>query len=120
MYAALSDFGGVGRPKVRTKVFVDSSTLLRFDSKRLALVTPCALNALRTSASSQSRNSRQRMMPRLVFRERWAVTLTGWETQLAICRAASAWFLVRTSIRTDPLRSFLALLISPTAQDKSF
>ena len=120
MYAAFKDYGGVGGPNVRTKVLVGSSILFRFAIKRLALVTPWALSALRTSASSQSRNSRHRIMPRLVFREQWAVTLTGWETQLVICRAVSAWFLFLTSTRTDPLRSFFARLMSPMAHNNSF
>ena len=120
MYAALTNGGGVGAENVKMNV-LDGSYLSPFRRIMcLRAVTPCEARPLNTSASSQSRRSRQRITPRLVFKLRCGVTVISVLNQMVIASAFVARCLLFTSSSTVPLRSFLASLTSPTPHSMNF
>jgi len=69
-------------------------------------VTPWLLKTSRTSDLSHSWKLRQRIIPLLVFSERWGVTVIAC---LLMAKVLSAWLFDLTSIRTFLLRSFFCL-----------
>ena len=115
MYAAFMLFGGTDVLKVTINVFDGSILSFLFVMMCFTSVTPWVLKASRTSASSQSRNSRQRMTPREEFRERWGVTEMGTSIHVFIANALFPWCFETTSNNTDQFASFLPLATSPTA-----
>ena len=120
IYAALANGGGVGAEKVKMNVFDGSflSPLRRILC--LTAATPCEARPLNTSASSQSRRSRQRITPRHVFKLRWGVTVISVSNQMVMANAFVACCLVFTASSMVPLRSFLAPLTSPTPHWMNF